>query len=142
MLAKSSYKLKKYGECLYAIAISLSLETKQLQTSSINEENSTPVLNKVFLGYLKAKSLCKLHRYSESLFQLAKIEQMLGKLEQLPERQRSKLMLYKAVCLMETKQYKQTVQILSAVLNQLEPQHTQLQLLQDDDKKSLLNLLI
>ena len=43
---------------------------------------------------------------------------------------------------METKQYKQTVQILSAVLNQLEPQHTQLQLLKDDDKKSLLNLLI
>ena len=64
----------------------------------------------------------------------------MGKLEQLPERQRSKLMLYKAVCLMETKQYKQTVLILNAVLNKLEPQHTKL--LQADDKKSLLNLLI
>lgn len=125
MLALSSYKMKRFGECLFAVskaAGAIQRQEKNLsdniskrrrsshtsfdlfhfakntstrnkngaeneeQTSfdcQQNEDRSSydmfdadgnlTRLGLVQLFYLKAKCLCKLERYSESLFQLAKI---------------------------------------------------------------------
>lgn len=52
ILATTAYKFKRYGECLFAIS--------QLQARKVTQTNEDMV-------YLKAKSLCKLKRYSEAL---------------------------------------------------------------------------
>jgi len=94
MLAMSSYKMKKYGECLFAVSktqkrsiasnavvININNETDPAENSSPTESEQTyfdvegnlNLRGKAFVGYLKAKCLCKMKRYSESLFTLARI---------------------------------------------------------------------
>ena len=82
---------------------------EDLGVGDFDDEGNLNNIGQIHLGYLKAKCLCKLKRYSESLFQLAKIEQMTNLKEVLNERQQSKIMLYKAICMKQTKQYKQAV---------------------------------
>ena len=116
LLAISSYKMKKYGECLFAVsktakrntianqvAIDMSDQTSNgdFAISGISEDGtptaSEPGKNfddqgnlnhrgKIFLSYLKAKCLCKLKRYSESLFTLARITSSESYVHELSER--------------------------------------------------------
>ena len=85
MMALASYKMKKHGECLFAISkASPGKKGKRLMTTIGNDECQTSFdsegkltnYGQAVLHYVKAKSLCKLKRYSESLFELAKLQQM------------------------------------------------------------------
>ena len=186
MLALSSYKMKKYGECLFAVSkaatamlkrerldgskpmpkarlagaaerddVSLSpvkSETRQYKGTfgetataaglalhdledgtgdssqlTFDGEGNLTRLGHAQLVYLKAKCLCKLQRYSESLFQLAKIKQMSqNEFSLLSERKQNKMQLYRAICMMHTKQYKQAVQILNTMLARVAPEQDDL----------------
>ena len=81
-LALASYKMKKYGECLFAISMaSPNKKTNRLITggkdyescANFDSEGKLTRHGQALLSYVKAKSLCKLRRYSESLFELAKL---------------------------------------------------------------------
>ena len=67
------------------------------------------------MTYLKAKSLCKLKRYSESLQQLARLTNLKDKVSLAPRHQ-LKLQFYEAVCLMKTLKYIEAIQVLNALL--------------------------
>ena len=94
MLAISSYKLKKYGECVFAVSKTARRNTDnehdicarstasrqeeirdtcQDPESNFDQNGNLNARGKIFCNYLKAKCLCKLKRYSESMFTLARI---------------------------------------------------------------------
>ena len=139
MLALSSYKMKKYGECLFAVSktqkraiasnavvININDESEPADDSVVTEQTYFDIegnLNsrgKAFVGYLKAKCLCKMKRYSESLFTLARITGSTLDLAQLSERQCWKTTLYKGIDLYYIKQYKETVLTINSLLQRLE----------------------
>ena len=146
LLAISSYKMKKYGECLFAVSktarrstvanqvaidISDQASNGDIAISGISEDGTaTPNdpdknfdeqgnLNhrgKIFISYLKAKCLCKLKRYSESLFTLARITSTESYVHELSERQCLKVILYKGVDLFYIKQYMEAVLTINGLL--------------------------
>ena len=126
LLAISSYKLKKYGECLFAVSktarrhtdvvddqVSCSRSSTSRQQegvspaqdpdSNFDEAGNLNARGKIFCNYLKAKCLCKLKRYSESLFTLARITSNDQFRTELNERQYFKVILYKGINLFHVK---------------------------------------
>ena len=81
---------------------------------------------KIFISYLKAKCLCKLKRYSESLFSLARITSTESFAHELSERQCLKVILYKGVDLFYIKQYMEAVLTINNLLQRLEGQQRDL----------------
>ena len=67
--------------------------------------------------YLKAKSLCKLKRYSESLQQLARLSNLKDKVSLAPRHQ-LKLQFYEALCHIKTHKYIEAIQVFNALLAQ------------------------
>ena len=64
-LATTAYKFKRYGECLFAIS---QLQARKVTTIHRGQQSCHLTDNERKICYLKAKSLCKLKRYSEALF--------------------------------------------------------------------------
>ena len=148
--------MKKYGECLFAVSktakrnaaanqavidISDQTSTGEIAMSGISEDGtptaSEPGKNfddqgnlnhrgKIFINYLKAKCLCKLKRYSESLFTLARITSVESYVNGLSERQYLKVILYKGVDLFYIKQYMEAVLTINNLLQRLASQQRDL----------------
>ena len=149
LLAISSYKLKKYGECLFAVSKTTRRHTDvvddqascgqsftsrtqesvgpaQDPDSNFDEAGNLNTRGKIFCNYLKAKCLCKLKRYSESLFALARITSNDQFRTELSERQYFKVILYKGINLFHVKQYMNAVLTLNQLLQHLQMQQKDL----------------